>query len=118
MVAVLKAGGTFVPLDPTHPTSRLQNLVNAVDAQILLCSRSHVANLTEIANIVLPVDEDTILPSPATLKRENLDRHRAKPDNAAYILFTSGSTGEPKVRNNPLLSLRIRRLNDVLGYSH
>lgn len=118
MLAVLKAGGAFVTLDPTHPTSRLQNLVHAVDARILLCSRSHVANLTEIANIVLPVDEDTILPSPATLKKENLDRPRAKPDNAAYILFTSGSTGEPKVKNNPFLSLRVQRLNDDLGYTY
>lgn len=96
MLAVMKAGGTFVPLDPTHPTSRLQNLVGAVEAGVILCSQSHVTNLRSIANIVLPVDEDAILRAPS-LKERNPIFDRAKPDNAAYILFTSGSTGEPKV---------------------
>jgi non-ribosomal peptide synthetase component F len=108
MLAVLKAGGTFVPLDPTSPSSRLQNLVRAVEASVLLCARSHVANLTEIAQTVLPVDEDTILPFPTALENGNSDCYRAKPENAAYILFTSGSTGEPKVIPNSSSELGCR----------
>lgn len=96
MIAVMKAGGAFVPFDPSHPIPRLQGLVKALDASLLLCSAHHSQHLATVAETILPVDDALVkkLPSgPDAIRFTS----RAKPNNAAYIIFTSGSTGEPKV---------------------
>lgn len=97
MLGVLKAGGAFVPLDPTHPTSRLQSLVHAVQAKVMLCSRDRIGELTGVAEMIIPLDQAII--DEISLQAEEI---YSLPDvqghNAAYVIFTSGSTGEPKVR--------------------
>ncbi|KAJ5160376.1 Nonribosomal peptide synthetase 1 [Penicillium canariense] len=95
MLGVMKAGGAFVPLDPTHPTSRLQRLIESVKAEVVLCSPSRVEALRPIAKTLIPLCADTLdrLPGPA----EGVDlASGVTSQNAAYVLFTSGSTGEPK----------------------
>lgn len=93
MLGVLKAGGAFVPLDPSHPIGRLQALAQTLRAKILLCSRRHTDPLATVAAKVLPIDADAIDQLPAKLDD---GASRAAPNNAAYVIFTSGSTGEPK----------------------
>ncbi|KAF7594115.1 hypothetical protein BBP40_010114 [Aspergillus hancockii] len=95
MLGVLKAGGAFVPLDPTHPPSRLQSLMRSVQARIMLCSRNHAENLKVVTEHLIPLDSKTW---------DELSLHRGEVtlstevtgSNAAYVIFTSGSTGEPK----------------------
>ncbi|KAM5489397.1 NRPS cluster protein [Microsporum audouinii] len=96
MIAVMKAGGAFVPFDPSHPIPRLQGLVKSLESSLLLCSAQYTQHLATVAETVLPVDEALIkeLPSGSDAIRF---ASRAKPSNAAYVIFTSGSTGEPKV---------------------
>ncbi|KAL3261959.1 hypothetical protein ABHI18_003269 [Aspergillus niger] len=95
MLGVLKAGGAFVPLDPTHPTSRLQSLVHAVQAKVMLCSRDRIGELNGVAEMIIPLDQAII--DEISLQAEEI---YSLPDvqghNAAYVIFTSGSTGEPK----------------------
>ncbi|RDW76398.1 nonribosomal peptide synthase Pes1 [Aspergillus mulundensis] len=94
MLGVLKAGGAFVPLDPTHPTSRLRSLAASVDAKIMLCSRSRSELLSQVVKELIPLDEQlfaNISPSPRGYAQEE-----TKSTNAAYLIFTSGSTGQPK----------------------
>ncbi|KAF2757245.1 nonribosomal peptide synthase [Pseudovirgaria hyperparasitica] len=97
MLAVLKAGGSFVPLDPAYPIPRLQTLVRKVKSRVLLCSQRLAEKLVSTAAVVIPIDErnaEHILspfssgPSPIAIS--------VTPSNAAYIIFTSGSTGQPK----------------------
>ena len=93
MLAVLKAGGTFVPLDPTHPIPRLQALAHKVSAKVLLCSRNHLDMLATVASELIPVDEQTF----NQLGSQSIGEvNRGISSNGAYMIFTSGTTGEPK----------------------
>lgn len=96
MLGVMKAGGAFVPLDPTHPTSRLQHLIDSVKASVVLCSQNRAEALRPIVKTLIPLCAETVdrLPAPA----DGVDlASGVTSQNAAYVLFTSGSTGEPKV---------------------
>ncbi|KAL4930202.1 nonribosomal peptide synthase Pes1 [Aspergillus undulatus] len=93
MLGVLKAGGAFVPLDPTHPTSRLRSLVQSVDVKVMLCSRNRAEILNEVIEYVIPLDEQTFEESsPSRI----IAQQELSSTSAAYLIFTSGSTGQPK----------------------
>lgn len=94
MLAVLKAGGAFVPLDPTHPQSRLRSLVNSVKAKHLLCSRPNFELMKSISASVFPIDGNA---ADSLTIDQYTQENRVQATNAAYIIFTSGSTGQPKV---------------------
>ena len=94
MIAIMKAGGAYVPLDPKHPQTRLRELIEDVGAPVVLCSRGYHDKASEVAKTAVIVDQRSIkkLGIPVTSK----PRSTATPDNAAYCLFTSGTTGKPK----------------------
>ncbi|KAL8995122.1 MAG: hypothetical protein Q9169_005085 [Polycauliona sp. 2 TL-2023] len=95
MLAVLEAGGAFCPLDATQPHARLKALTSRLGADIALCSPTFANKLSSIVERVLPVDanvfRDDNLAKPRTQGTD-----RATPENIAYVMWTSGSTGEPK----------------------
>jgi amino acid adenylation domain-containing protein/non-ribosomal peptide synthase protein (TIGR01720 family) len=92
MVAVLKAGGAFVPLDPAHPEARLKGIIADVESDIILCSSKHVERCQSLVSKVVAINQEMIhnLPSPGRLPRLSTT------NGAAYIIFTSGTTGKPK----------------------
>lgn len=93
MVAIHRAGGAFVPLDPSHPQDRLQAIVRKTNAKIIVASPD-TAHLFEGMSIT------TVTLSSALLGSLNpfVDclLFSVRPDSAAFVLFTSGSTGSPK----------------------
>ncbi|KAF5689247.1 non-ribosomal peptide synthetase [Fusarium circinatum] len=94
MMAVLKAGGAFVPLDPTHPPDRIKFLVSNVNAKLIICSTSLKAKFDSLGLYAVPLGKETMSLLPLVLP--DSPRVTARPDNAAYIIFTSGTTGVPK----------------------
>ncbi|EMT74042.1 HC-toxin synthetase [Fusarium odoratissimum] len=94
MMAVLKAGGAFVPLDPTHPPDRIRFLVRNVDAKLIVCSTSLKAKFDSLDLPAMPLGKETMSLLPPVLP--DSPRITVRPDNAAYIIFTSGTTGVPK----------------------
>lgn len=92
-LAVLKAGGAFVSLDPSHPEDRLRSLIRDVNACVVLTSRKQQAKISKVCNSVVTVDEELMERLPEIGLASTTP---AKPSSAAYIIFTSGSTGKPK----------------------
>jgi amino acid adenylation domain-containing protein len=94
LLAILKAGGAYAPLDPVYPKQRLAFMLADLQAPVLLCrSRAVIEGLTPYAGTVLPVDE--WLEITAHQSSENPESP-VEPANLAYVLYTSGSTGQPK----------------------
>lgn len=102
MLAVLKAGGAFVPLDADHPEGRLRAAMQPLKADIILCSartRDRAARLAPCALIVdksLMVDEAMSRESAASTKLVVNGRRSLQTGDLAYAVFTSGSSGAAK----------------------
>ncbi|KAI9038017.1 uncharacterized protein KD926_011355 [Aspergillus affinis] len=91
-LAVLKAGGCYVPLDPSSPIKRLHGIIREVKADIILTS-SKTAELLDVRVRTLILNEKTF----ASLPDLRLELPQSTPGSApGYALFTSGSTGVPK----------------------
>ncbi|KAE8832659.1 hypothetical protein HRS9122_08372 [Pyrenophora teres f. teres] len=93
MLAVLKAGGAFAPLDPDHPASRHEEIFRQIEAEVVLVSAQHSAHWTISGCHVVTVSESFINQLHPVA---DMACFSATPGNAAYVLFTSGSTGIPK----------------------
>ncbi|HEX6291019.1 MAG TPA: amino acid adenylation domain-containing protein, partial [Herpetosiphonaceae bacterium] len=93
LLAVLKAGAAYVPLDPAYPAARLAAMLADSRASVLV-TRQHLAErLQAYAGPCVMLDRD--LPAVARLPAHN-PRSDTTPDNLAYVIYTSGSTGTPK----------------------
>jgi amino acid adenylation domain-containing protein len=94
ILGVLKAGGAFVPLDPSYPKERLSFMLDDAELSVLLTQQSLLAKLPEyrsLNSLCLDSDWSNISGFP----EENPQTHTT-PDNLAYTIYTSGSTGQPK----------------------
>lgn len=90
-LAVLKAGGAFVPMDATQ-TGRFATIIEQAGARLVLTSTALAPRIAQLADTAVVVDAGLVQSLPSGLA----PYQRASPANAAYILFTSGSTGVPK----------------------
>jgi non-ribosomal peptide synthetase component F len=86
MLAVLKSGGAFVPLDPAAPVARLQTLVRNVGATVVLCSQQHAILLGSVANKIIPIDGEVIRQLPESSGDDN--ESRVEPNNLAYCEYS------------------------------
>ena len=93
MLAVLKAGGACVALNPAHPIDRLQSIINDTAATVIITSPDHEGTFESIVNHVVAVDASSLKKLPVP---ENTWRSPVKPNNPGFVVFTSGSTGKPK----------------------
>ncbi|WP_155593734.1 non-ribosomal peptide synthetase [Lysinibacillus cavernae] len=96
LLGVLKAGGVYVPIDPSYPKERCQYLLNDTGAAFIITKNEHTALLNDfIHNDFQTHTMLTINQSEQGYSQENI--HCAvRPSDLAYIIYTSGSTGKPK----------------------
>lgn len=96
LLAVLKAGAAYVPIDPTYPSERIAFTLQDCGAQILLTERRLVDRLPAYTGHYLFVDDDNLRCYPATDPVTDPATNPAIADQPAYVIYTSGSTGQPK----------------------
>jgi amino acid adenylation domain-containing protein len=93
LLAILKAGAAYVPVDASYPASRLSFLIEDSQAHSLLTNRAIAQNLPQLATNVICLDADW--PAIAIEPGINL-ANEGGPEELAYVMYTSGSTGNPK----------------------
>ncbi len=95
ILAVLKAAGACLPLDPGYPDERLRLMLEDSGATVLLTRSSLAGRLPRRAAGILLVDQEAGGERPAAGPSVPLVREAAA-DDLAYVVYTSGSTGRPK----------------------
>ena len=93
ILGVLKAGGTYVPLDPAYPAARLGLMLADVQARVIVAEAALAPRLPEHAAAVVVLDAEREL---IARQSETGPAHRSWADDLAYVIYTSGSTGKPK----------------------
>ena len=102
ILAVLKAGGVYVPMDPSYPEERISYMLEDTRAKLLLANNSYMKLLNSIirkhnkvATKVLAVDSVSLNKQlsgqSVVMPKVNMASH-----NLAYVIYTSGTTGKPK----------------------
>lgn len=92
ILAINKARGAWVPLDPSYPAERLRQIVDQTGARLALVSSQHAELCSGLVNTTLEITPQFL---------QNLDAAitinvQSCPRDPVYVLFTSGSTGTPK----------------------
>jgi amino acid adenylation domain-containing protein len=113
ILAVLKAGGAYLPLNPHHPRRRLELILEDAGIQLLLTQGGTAAQSTHTNTLTVKLEQPIIqrqeVAPPTAL---------AKPSNLAYVIYTSGSTGPPNgvmVEHKSLVS-RIQALARLFDF--
>ncbi|MCW8812809.1 MAG: amino acid adenylation domain-containing protein, partial [Chlorobium sp.] len=93
MLAVLKSGAAYVPMDPIFPAERLEYMIDDAEVKVIITT----SQLTDIFSgfngqrILIDREWEKI-----KLQGNQSPDIKVRPDNLAYVIFTSGSTGKPK----------------------
>ncbi|RJS13574.1 non-ribosomal peptide synthetase, partial [Corallococcus sp. H22C18031201] len=106
ILGTLKAGGGYVPIDPSYPKEWLAHVLQDTGTPVVLTQRRLVAALPpHAAQDVCLDDDDTYTGRPT-----HVPAVPVAPENLAYVIYTSGSTGRPKgvmIQHRSVLNLRL-----------
>ncbi len=93
LLAILKAGATYVPLDPSYPAGRIQTIVEDIQPKLLVTHSRVTPDLPTKGVTTLELDR-----AQSSLQQLSTDNHEisSAPDQTAYVFYTSGTTGAPK----------------------
>lgn len=99
ILAINKAGGAFLPLSPSYPARRLAQVFEKCDARLVLAGTNYQEAVRQAAGHMSPEQQPGIEVIPDLLSRDGPEDNlpaRCEMHHLAYVMFTSGSTGEPK----------------------
>ncbi|MGA4518379.1 amino acid adenylation domain-containing protein [Solibacillus silvestris] len=93
ILGIIKAGGVYVPLDPTHPVQRNKYIINDTKSSNIITSENLLNSIQEM------VTENTnflLMENLKNLEHVNIEFTDDDIDDLAYVIYTSGTTGNPK----------------------
>ncbi len=90
ILAVLKSGACYIPIDPEYPQDRIEYMLNNSNTKLLLTFKRLENKVTFDNKLFVELDNELYNSNKDNLININ------KPDDLAYIIYTSGSTGKPK----------------------
>jgi amino acid adenylation domain-containing protein len=93
ILAVLKSGGAYLPIDANDPPDRLAQLLADAKPHLVLTNKAIAEKFTDCASTIVCLEEQRIDLAPAAI---TVPHTRVGPCNLAYALYTSGTTGAPK----------------------
>lgn len=100
LLAILKAGAAYLPLDIEYPRNRLQFMLDDSKPQCIISDSVAIKRVGSDGALVLRLDEptfaDRILALPASNPTDSERTQELRSEHLAYVLYTSGSTGRPK----------------------
>jgi amino acid adenylation domain-containing protein len=93
LLAILRAGGAYVPMDPSYPAQRIALMIEDSEAPVILATEHTRSSLGKTDRHIVSIDGDAdAIASNDTHKVSST----ATGQNLAYVIYTSGSTGRPK----------------------
>ncbi|MEV6118884.1 amino acid adenylation domain-containing protein, partial [Streptomyces sp. NPDC052109] len=99
LLAVLKAGGAYLPIDPVYPADRVAFTIGDAGAGLVLTTRDTAQRLTGSGATLVTMDDPAVAQELSRLDAgvpSAAERGTPVPDQPAYVIYTSGSTGRPK----------------------
>ncbi|TIA37077.1 putative nonribosomal peptide synthase [Aureobasidium pullulans] len=95
VLGILKAGGAMVPIDPSQPQARVQEIMNQTNASLVVASASQSVAFAHLFDTV-EVSSHTLRNDRPNSDQTNHTLPQMRSGEPALVLFTSGSTGKPK----------------------
>ncbi|HEV7683494.1 MAG TPA: amino acid adenylation domain-containing protein [Pyrinomonadaceae bacterium] len=99
IVAVFKAGGAYIPLDPLHPSRRISQMLEVSGVGLILVTSELAEFVSDVLRELPAERRPVVLVIDELLQQEQPEDNlpcRHLPENLAYVIYTSGSTGLPK----------------------
>ncbi|KMO44976.1 hypothetical protein VQ03_00375 [Methylobacterium tarhaniae] len=109
ILGILSVGAAYLPLDPAYPVNRLAFMVEDSGAQVTVTDSATLSGLTWTPAEVLRLDELA-----ASRTASAIPGRSGAPDDPIYVMYTSGSTGQPKAT----LNLNRGVANFIAGIQH
>ena len=101
ILAALKAGGAYMPIDPNYPEDRINYMLSNSNAQVLLTEKEFIKKVSYNVEILDIEDKEVYSKENGNLNKISFE------DNLAYVIYTSGTTGKAKgvmIRNKSLVN--------------
>ena len=93
LLAVLKAGAAYLPLDPAYPPERVEYMLGNTRVPLLVTTAALAARVPHFTGAIVRVDADAEAVAARPAESPGV---AVEPANRAYVIYTSGSTGRPK----------------------
>ncbi len=93
-IGILKAGGTYMPLDPENPENRNRYIINDADVNLIITNNSKYKELESAEKKINYIDVNKL--EETVGNKTNYKETKGHQNKRAYVIYTSGSTGKPK----------------------
>ncbi|MCP4151010.1 MAG: amino acid adenylation domain-containing protein, partial [bacterium] len=124
LLAILKTGGAYLPIDPTYPVERIDFMLKDSNTPILITTHSLAEKITFEKELIYLDEKDDLRgsenPPPLSCSSEKKTDRAVEPASPlAYVIYTSGSTGKPKgvaITHRAFVNFR-KGMTEVLEFS-